>query len=60
MPAGELNGLFAHEILVHGLSAVNGGKLDPKLATGLPGYLEIQEGIGVFLSMRFLVRFQTK
>lgn len=45
----ELESLFAHEILVHALSAVNGRKLSPELGTGLPGYLDAEEGQGVFL-----------
>lgn len=46
---GELEALFAHEILIHAGSAINGRKLSPKLGTGLPGYLDTEEGQGVFL-----------
>lgn len=45
----ELKGLCGHEILVHALRAVNGKKLSPELASGLPGYLDAEEGLGVFV-----------
>lgn len=41
-------GLIAHELLVHALRAKNGYKTgDSKLATGLPGYLDSEEGLGI-------------
>lgn len=41
-------GLIAHELLVHALRAKNGYKTgDKKLATGLSGYLDAEEGLGV-------------
>lgn len=43
----ELAGLFAHEVLIHGLRAVNGKKLSDELRTGLPGYLAAEEGIAL-------------
>lgn len=49
VPAHELQGLFAHEILVHGLSAVNGYKQSQALGDGLPRYLDFQEGLGGFV-----------
>jgi len=42
----ELEGLFAHEVLVHALRCVNGSKIDEKLGSGLPGYLDLEEGLG--------------
>jgi hypothetical protein len=40
--------LIAHELLVHALRAKNGYKTDDKkLATGLSGYLDAEEGLGV-------------
>ena len=46
--AGQAKGLFAHEVLVHAQRAVNGSKLSKELASGLPGYLDAEEGLGVF------------
>ncbi|MGH7233888.1 MAG: tyrosine/phenylalanine carboxypeptidase domain-containing protein [Candidatus Saccharimonadales bacterium] len=44
----DTKGLIAHELLVHALRAKNGYKTDDdKLATGLPGYLDAEEGLGV-------------
>lgn len=45
----ELKGLFAHEVLVHGLSAINGYKQSKELGDGLPQYLDFQEGLGGFV-----------
>jgi len=46
--AQDARALIAHELLVHALRAKNGYKTgDVKLATGLPGYLEAEEGLGV-------------
>ena len=45
---GELKGLFAHEVLVHAQRAVNGSKKSYELSSGLPGYLDIEEGLGTF------------
>lgn len=44
----KLRGLFSHEVLVHALRGKNGGKVSQELATGLPGYLDAEEGLGVF------------
>lgn len=44
----ELEGLFSHEILVHVIRSLNGYKKSYELATGLPGYLDNEEGLGVF------------
>lgn len=44
----QLKGLFSHEILVHAQRSVNGSKLSPELSKGLPGYLDSEEGLGVF------------
>ncbi len=44
----QLKGLFAHEVLVHGLRCVNGTKYSEQLGTGLPQYLDAEEGLGVF------------
>ncbi len=41
-------GLLAHELLVHALRGKNGYKTgDKELATGLVGYLDAEEGLGV-------------
>lgn len=41
-------GLIAHELLVHALRGKNGYKTgDKELATGLPGYLNAEEGLGI-------------
>lgn len=45
----QLKALFSHEVLVHGLRGVNGRKISKKLGTGLPGYLDAEEGLGVFV-----------
>lgn len=46
--AVDTKGLIAHELLVHALRAKNGYKTgDKKLATGLPGYLDAEEGLGI-------------
>ncbi len=45
----KAKGLFAHEILVHGLRGVNGKKVSDSLLRGLPGYTEADEGLGVFM-----------
>ena len=49
-PASALDtkALIAHELLVHALRGKNGYKTeDKKLATGLVGYLDAEEGLGV-------------
>lgn len=44
----ETRKLVAHEVLVHALRAKNGYKTgDKKLGSGLPGYLEVEEGLGI-------------
>jgi hypothetical protein len=45
----QLKALFTHEVLVHGLRAVNGEKYTSELKSGLPGYLDAEEGLGVFM-----------
>lgn len=46
--AKDTRGLIAHELLVHALRAKNGYKTgDKKLATGLAGYLDAEEGLGI-------------
>ncbi|MGB3945448.1 MAG: tyrosine/phenylalanine carboxypeptidase domain-containing protein [Candidatus Saccharimonadales bacterium] len=47
-PAG-VKGLFSHEVLVHALRAVNDEKAGSDFASGLPGYLDADEGLGVFV-----------
>lgn len=45
----QLKELFTHEVLVHGLRAVNGAKHpDSRMRTGLTGYLDTEEGLGIF------------
>jgi len=44
----DARALIAHELLVHALRGKNGYKTgDKKLATGLEGYLEAEEGLGI-------------
>jgi hypothetical protein len=44
----ETRGLLGHELLVHVMRAKNGYKTgDRRLAIGLPGYLEAEEGLGI-------------
>ncbi len=44
----DARALLAHELLVHALRGKNGYKTgDKKLATGLAGYLDAEEGLGV-------------
>lgn len=49
MDVSELKAKFSHEVLVHAQRAINGAKIAPKLATGLPGYLDAEEGLGAFV-----------
>ena len=44
----QAKALFGHEVLDHGLRAVNGAKLSKELGSGLPGYLDAEEGLGIF------------
>lgn len=44
----QLEGLFTHEILVHANRAVQGSRRSKQLGTGLPDYLDFEEGLGVF------------
>jgi len=46
----DAKGLIAHELLVHALRAKNGYKTGVKeLATGLAGYLDAEEGLGILV-----------
>jgi hypothetical protein len=46
----EARGLIAHELLVHALRGKNGYKTgNRKLATGLAGYLDAEEGLGILV-----------
>lgn len=48
----RLRGLFAHEVLGHGLRVLNGAKTgNTLLQTGLPGYLDAEEGIAKLLQV---------
>lgn len=49
MELSKLKGLFSHEVLVHGLRAVNGSKKSEALGLGLADYLDAEEGLGVFV-----------
>lgn len=49
MPREELHGLIAHEVLVHAQCSLNGHKVSELLGTGLPGYLEAEEGLGMLM-----------
>lgn len=48
LSAKKAKGLFAHEILVHGLRGMNGKKLSDQAQKGFVGYLEAEEGLGIF------------
>lgn len=45
----QLKALFTHEVPVHGLRAVNGEKHHKLLKSGLPGYTNSEEGLGIFM-----------
>jgi hypothetical protein len=46
----DTRGLMAHELLVHALRGKNGYKRgDQDLATGLAGYLDAEEGLGILV-----------
>lgn len=49
LPAKQLKSLFAHEVLIHAQRSLNGDKRHTELSTGLPNYLDIEEGLGVFV-----------
>ena len=49
VPATEVRGLFAHEVLVHALRAKEGERRSGALATGLPDYMAAEEGLGVLI-----------
>lgn len=44
----KAKGLFAQEILVHGLRGMNGKTLSAEAKNGFVGYLDAEEGLGVF------------
>lgn len=48
MQAKQLKPLFTHETLFHAQRALNGFKVNKELGSGLPDYLYIEEGLGVF------------
>ena len=48
MTPERLKGLFSHEVLVHALRAVGDQKAGGSFENGLPGYLDADEGLGVF------------
>jgi hypothetical protein len=39
-----VKGLFAHEVLRHARTAINGSKIDPALGAGLPDHVAAEEG----------------
>lgn len=45
----QLKALFSHEVLVHALRPLNGQKISEELRVGLSGYLDTEEGLGVFV-----------
>ncbi|MGV9002070.1 MAG: tyrosine/phenylalanine carboxypeptidase domain-containing protein [Candidatus Saccharimonadaceae bacterium] len=45
----QLKALFSHEVLVHGLRGLNGQKVSKEFGTGLAGYIDAEEGFGVFI-----------
>lgn len=49
MKSKQLEPLFAHEVLIHAQRGLNGAKRGKELQTGLPGYLDFEEGLGVFV-----------
>jgi len=46
---GELQGLFAHEVMVHAQRAHNGERLGNGFSQGLPGFINAEEGLGCFV-----------
>ncbi|MCB9820230.1 DUF1704 domain-containing protein [Candidatus Nomurabacteria bacterium] len=48
MGPDQVKPLFTHEVLVHAQRSLNGSKISKELQTGLPGYLDAEEGLGVF------------
>jgi hypothetical protein len=57
----EARGLLAHELLVHGLRGKNGYQTgDKKLGSGLPEYLDAEEGLGVLYEAAINVRLPDK
>lgn len=46
---GELRGLFGHEVLVHAMRAGNGHHLSDEFESGLPGYIDAEEGFACFV-----------
>ncbi len=49
VPATEVRGLFAHEVLVHALRAKEGQRRTSELMVGLPDYMAAEEGLGVLI-----------
>lgn len=49
MSPESMKGLFSHEVLVHALRAVNDDRAGGEFETGLPGYLDADEGLGIFV-----------
>jgi len=49
LPAAEIKGLFAHEVLVHAQRSLRGARISEELGRGLPGYLVAEEGLGVIV-----------
>lgn len=45
-----LKSTVAHEIFVHVQRSINGEKIDNKLRLGLPGFLDSEEGLAVFVA----------
>jgi len=44
----DVKGLLAHELLTHALRSKNGANIgDEKMTTGLPQYLDAEEGLGI-------------
>lgn len=56
----SLVGLFAHEVLVHGLRAVNGEKVSDEVRIGLPGYLLADEGLAILTEYAFTEEMPVK
>ena len=45
-----LKSTVAHEVFVHAQRSVNGGKIDKRFELGLPGFLDSEEGLAVFIA----------
>ena len=55
-----LQGLFSHEVLVHALRAVNDQKAGSEYENGIPGFIDSDEGLGIFVEYAITGRIPYK